>query len=510
MSSTEDAIPREGVRSRIREFFHAPEIPYGPALVRIALTIPVFIVTAYRWRFAREIFSTDGSPVPLCECFGSHFVPVPSGPVAVAIASVCLMTLLTACVGWCTRVSLILATTSYVYLNMQDTMASLNKSTAIAAHLLFILCFSECGSLWSIDSWLARCRAKGRGLIDEANRPRAFPVWPRRLMQLVIGGAYLGTAVTKLQTPLYFTGEELQTWMITTYHSPRLLGSALALHPAIVIFFSVVAFAWEAMFIFLSWKSKGRLVMLSIGVVFHIMTCFILGLFIFPMIILASYFAFVDEGDIAWLRRVLGSRGIDGSGIRSAFASLARPLAAWSSRGIAPEWSYAAFGALAMVTATGGIGLEWKLDPYGIRRPEGPYQLKKLEPDEVATMLGPCERMRNEDKVLTFDVGSMVVAGTLLDRRSEFHVGEVVRAQCGLLFPHEDMWLECNLHDAEDRDVSDIGVFVTKGASRPLFYYIIGDCLPAGRYSLVLKIAGEEIIRRPITILPRIKACAAN
>jgi hypothetical protein len=45
---------------------------------------------------------------------------------------------------------------------------------------------------------------------------------------------------------------------------------------------------------------------------------------------------------------------------------------------------------------------------------------------------------------------------------------------------------------------------------RALFYYNIGDCVAPGDYSLVLKIAGDEIMRRPITILPRATACLAN
>jgi hypothetical protein len=45
---------------------------------------------------------------------------------------------------------------------------------------------------------------------------------------------------------------------------------------------------------------------------------------------------------------------------------------------------------------------------------------------------------------------------------------------------------------------------------RALFYYNIGDCVAPGDYSLVLKIAGDEIMRRRVTILPRTTSCAAN
>ena len=43
-----------------------------------------------------------------------------------------------------------------------------------------------------------------------------------------------------------------------------------------------------------------------------------------------------------------------------------------------------------------------------------------------------------------------------------------------------------------------------------MFYYNLGDCTMPGKYELVLRVAGEEIMRRPITILPRSTACLAN
>ena len=51
--------------------------------------------------------------------------------------------------------------------------------------------------------------------------------------------------------------------------------------------------------------------------------------------------------------------------------------------------------------------------------------------------------------------------------------------------------------------VDSIGVFVTSGDNRAMFYYNLGDCTMPGKYELVLRIAGEELMRRPITILPR-------
>ncbi len=142
--------------------------------------------------------------------------------------------------------------------------------------------------------------------------------------------------------------------------------------------------------------------------------------------------------------------------------------------------------------------------------PRDPTRSKRRIPSAVGELLGPTTRIRNEDKVLLYDVGSILVGGAVLDRRTQFRQGETVRIQCGLTPPHEDMWIECNLHDSENRLVDTIGVLVASEEMRAMFYYNLGDCTLPGEYSLVLKIAGEEIMRRPITILPRTTACLAN
>jgi hypothetical protein len=130
----------------------------------------------------------------------------------------------------------------------------------------------------------------------------------------------------------------------------------------------------------------------------------------------------------------------------------------------------------------------------------------------VAELLGPPRRIASEDKVLNFDIGSIFVGGCLLDRRTTFRQGERVRVQCGLVPPHESMWIQCNLHDSQNRVVDTIGLFLSCDMLRALFYYDIGDCVAPGDYSLVLKIAGDEIMRRKITVLSRsgAPACLAN
>jgi hypothetical protein len=501
-----------GFRTRVHDFFYRNEVPYGVALSRILITFTLLFVMVPRWYCARELFSTDGAPITVWDSYQTHpWFPTPSGAMAVAITSIVILTLVTSCVGWCTRASLIVCTIGYMYLNTLDIIATTNKYTAIAGHLLFLLCFSQCGAVWSIDNWLRRSRLRRQRVLPElADRPLRYSAVARRLMQLFIAIVYIGAATTKLRIPAYFSGEQLQSWMITEYNVPNYFGSQLAMHPSLLVAFGYVGLAWETLFIFLVWRGIGRIGMLTLGVIFHTMTWLTLGLWIFPPVCFAAYFAFLNESDVAWMRNILARWRTRGRGLRSALARLLTQRELGTLPAIRPSWNYGVFAALAVTTAVGAVGVEYKLDRYGVRRPEGPYALKEMDPKVVGEMLGPTARIRNEDKVLLFDVGSLLVGGAVLDRRTQFYQGETVRIQCGLCPPHEDMWIECNLHDNENRVVDTIGVFVSVDEMRAMFYYSLGECTMPGGYNLVLKIAGEEIMRRPITVLPRKTSCLAN
>ena len=144
-------------RNSLTEFFFAEEVPYGMAVVRMLLPAVLLLVMVPRWFHARELFSLDGAPAPLADNYGYFdFLPVPSGPMAVALATLLVLTLLTSSLGWCTRLSLCVSLVLYTYLNLLDCLSTLTKYSAIAAHGLLILSISNCGSVWSIDGFLKR------------------------------------------------------------------------------------------------------------------------------------------------------------------------------------------------------------------------------------------------------------------------------------------------------------------------------------------------------------------
>ena len=197
-----------GIRAGLREFFYAEEVPYGLALLRIVISIALLMAMVPRWPYARELYSTDGAPVPVWTVYGNpQLFPEPSGEVAVAVHSVLILALITSCLGWCTRFSMIVTSVTYIFLNSLDTIGTMNKYSVIASHLVFLLCFSQCGAVWSLDNWFRRSRLRRAGVSERACGPAfAFSRLAPRLMQLFVGARLHRRGVHEVQDPRLLFG----------------------------------------------------------------------------------------------------------------------------------------------------------------------------------------------------------------------------------------------------------------------------------------------------------------
>lgn len=526
MSTDQTSSDSLNLKLRFRRFFYAEEVPYGMAIVRILMPLVLLVPMLPRWPIAREIFSADGAPAPLWFNYGwPNLLPLLPGGVIVALHTLLIFFLIASALGWKTRFSLAGATLLFVYINLCDSVSTITKYSVIASHALLLLTLSNCGAIWSIDAWLKnRRKAHGPhppkahglhpvGLADEL--PRAA-VWPQRLLQLMIGIVYFGAAITKMHTPAFFSGEQLQTWLLSNVNYQNVLGEYLSLFPAALVFFAYIAIVWEVLFVFLVWRGWGRITMLGLGAAFHLMTTLLLGLYVFPMVCISIYFAFIDERSARrfglWFRNWQSRWGLGRSHQR---VSGGLPEAPVSAPHVATPAalripSPVVYGLVMLGVGVIGLEIEHQLDPYGKRRPEGPYTLTELDPDVVAEMLAPTKPMRLSDMFDTFAVGTDLIGGLLLDRRDEFRQGETVVTQVGFNMPHHDMWLECNLHDAGGNELDRVGQVVSREMFRANFYYNLSDVLEPGEYEFVLKSGGHEVTRRRIKLLPRRKSPVAN
>ena len=516
MTTVQATAPSRKQNRGIGHFLFAEEVPYGVAVVRILLPLVLLGAVIPRWYHARELFSIDGAPAPLWNLYGqAALFPIVSGTLAVALFSVLVLLLVTTSLGFCTRISLVGATVLYAYFNTLDAVSTMTKYSVIATHVLLLLSLSHCGSIWSVDAWLRRRRhalntASGESVSDGSAlaRPTAA-AWPRRLIQFLIGCIYLGGAVTKIHTPGYFTGEQMQAWMMTDYNYAHPFGTWLSMYPSFIVASCYSVIVWEIAFIFVAWKGWGRAAMLGAGVVFHLMTTFMLGLYIFPAVYMAIYFAFFEEKDakfIANVGRIVGAKL--GFSRRRAGSTTSPAVVSTSSGALglpAPVCLVVAIAAVAFV----GVQFELWMDPYGTRRPEGQFALKKLDSDYVEqVLLARAEPLRDVDKFGPLQIGTTLIGDALAFRRTRFQHGERLIAQSNLNPAHEDLWLECSLVTSSERIIDTVGLIVPRDVLRANYYFNLIEALEPGEYSVVLKKAGTEVLRRRFTLSPRSNVAA--
>lgn len=473
--------------------FFSEEAPFGLALVRILLPWVLVIDGLFRWPHVRELYSTDGAPAPLALNFGyPGFLPEFSGPVAVALHTAMLFFLVTASLGWCTRLSLVGGTLLYFYFGYLDVVSTLTKYTCIATHLLLLLSLSSCGEVWSVDAWLRRSRSLRLGL--RLSPPRAA-IWPQRLIQVLLAMVYFGAAITKLHTPSFFSGDQLMYWMITYINNEHPVGDLLAQFPVVLVLCCYTTLIWELVFSVVVWQKWGRVPTLVIGAGFHVMTALTLGLYIFPMVMIVSYAGFLTEQDVLALRRAF-RRWSWFSRFAGSASAFVRGFALPAPR---LRWAATAGFALALTLVTlGGVQAEQMMDVYHLGR--GKLPLREVPAAEVARLMQ--ERpLREVDKFLSLDIGTTVVGEHLIDRGATVRQGQIAVVQVTLLPPHEDLWVECLLRAPDGALVSRLADIIPREVFRYQFRYKLDGALAPGVYSVHIRSGNQDVLKKELTLL---------
>lgn len=476
----------------IHDFFFAEETPYGLALVRMLLPTAAMIPMVIRFQRVRELYSADGTPQQLTEAFGhGDLLPVFSAPIATLLFGLMLFAMFSAVLGFRTRISLLLGTPLYFYFNLLDSVGTLTKYSVIAGHVLVLLTISPCAVVWSVDALLRRRRGQ-----DAVGPPPRVPVWSARLIQILFAAIYFGAAITKVQTEAFFTGEQMRYWMFSNWNYPNVIGEYVAMWPIVLLVSGYLTLVWELSFPFLVWRRWGRFYALGFGATFHILTNPLLGLRVFPLVCLSAYLAFLSERDVLVLRRWL-PRG------RDLLLQLQFPFrlaADLISRRPAGVPLSVLWGLLAAIVGVGSMEWDYQLDHYGIRANGGPLPLQKIDTLVARRMINSTTPIRERDKFFSFDIGSRIMAGQLVNRSREFEYGEMLIAQCNLNKPHEDLWVECVVEDEQQRVLDVTGKFVTREQLHAYFPYALNSRLLPGDYWMVLKSSGVEISRRPFRL----------
>lgn len=490
-------VAATSLSEKVNQFFFAEEAPYGMAVLRMVLPLAMFIDFVSRYLWVREIYSSDGSPAPIAENYGyPGFVPIFPGPVAVGLYTAMLFLFLTAAIGWRTRLSLAVSGVLMFLFAMADCMSTQSKYHVIATHFMLLLAVSRCGDIWSVDRWL---------LGNDPNvtfRTLRSPVWPQRLVQILLGMIYFGASITKMHTPGFLTGDQMMYWMMSYINGNHSLGDYLTQYPILIIISGYVAITWEMIFLFMVWQKWARWPVLFVGCLFHIMTSFTLGLNMFPAVMIASYAVFFTETDVLALRRfVRGFRLLSWTTGIFRMPSLRVPNQRWLTGG---------YAAACVVLSLAAVQAEQWMDVYHERGPDGPLPLKEISAEEADRLLRKERPLLEADKILAVDVGSSTIGDHLVSFRKDFRHGDMVIVQVSLNPPHEDLWVDCNLHDADGLMIARSGAIVPRDSLRSHFKFKFDETVPPGECVFVVKSSGQEVARKVINVRRAIGAERAD
>jgi hypothetical protein len=302
---------------------------------------------------------------------------------------------------------------------------------------------------------------------------------------------YFGAAITKMQTPGFFSGAQLRYWMLTNWNYDNPLGELMAMWTPVLLIGAYLTMLWELLFCALVWQRPFRIPVLLLGIGFHIATVVMLGLAIFPAICLSGYMAFLTERDVVRVRTFLAKvnlRKVVSLPLRFSSAMLER------TSGNLPGG--VVWACLVGIAAIGLAEFEVQADLYGNGTENEGMELQPVDAKVAASMIRDRRRIREKDKFFDFAIGTFTVGNQLANREDQFAFGDTILAQCSLNPPHEDLWVECLVEDCDGRTIEQFGQFINRESMLADFKYFLGNKLLPGEYNIVLKSANQEIARR--------------
>ena len=180
-----------------------------------------------------------------------------------------------------------------------------NHDEMPAVYVLVVLALVPCGDAFSLDSWRGNIRSRWSATIYG---------YPILLMRILLAWTYFSSALIKLRVagfsylgrdnlPALAIEHSLDNLHDTQYKLAFPLMTQVGEYSPI---FMALVLAWELSFPLAIFFRRARVIILLIGLVFHLATMFLMNIF-FPYH-LAMYVVFVDWGSLAAKFRTLRDR----------------------------------------------------------------------------------------------------------------------------------------------------------------------------------------------------------
>lgn len=213
---------------------------------------------------------------------------------------VLLFFLLAAMLGIYTQISVAVSAVLVVfYQGLVRSFGHFNHDEMIAVYFLCILAFVPCGRAFSIDAW--RKKNKGQRLIPSPSFIYGYPIL---LMQILLAWVYFGSAMIKLRVGRSYFSDANNLPVLSIIHSLDNLHDTefrlafyLPDYKYYILPLVILTVVWELIFpLAVVWR-RSRPVILGFGLVFHILTLFVMNIS-FPYQML-MYLVFIDWRKLA-------------------------------------------------------------------------------------------------------------------------------------------------------------------------------------------------------------------
>ena len=186
------------------------------------------------------------------------------------------------------------------YEGLLRSFGHFNHDEMPAVYILIVLALTPCGDAFSLDRWRDGSPARRAGIVYG---------YPILLMRMLLTWSYFSSALIKLRVAGlgYLSPDNLPNLAIlhsldnlhdTNFRLAFWLPQVREYTPIFV----ALVLLWELLFPLALFFRRARLIILALGIVFHLGTLFFLNVF-FPYH-LAMYLVFVDWG--GWVRKVEG------------------------------------------------------------------------------------------------------------------------------------------------------------------------------------------------------------
>lgn len=292
----------KAVIDQVDSFFFKPQPIHSVALLRIILGVILLINWFGIWKNLEIFWGVDGLlSLPTAIKYGNPwrfnlFELLPNSPgVPILIALFHLVGIVGMIFGFFTRSSIALAFFTLLSLHNRNVFI-LNSSDMVVRNFLFLLFFSPCGELFSVDRWWGRLR--GFAPLQPAERSP----WALRLMQIQFSIIYIATVMFKMKGSLWADGTAV--YIATRLDEFVRMPLSFLNNLAVIKFLTWSTLAVELALGTLVWIRELRYWVLLAGVALHLGIEYTMSIPLFEWIMIASMISMVDPKDLKlWLER---------------------------------------------------------------------------------------------------------------------------------------------------------------------------------------------------------------